>query len=99
MDNWARYLRGRYLRLGYPPRVAMLSDGGASEDFDSMCEDSDRVSARACDAVIEGLPELEQRALSTVYLGAVFRLPGDPHAIAEAVKPGVYRELQRRGIY
>lgn len=99
LENWARYLRGRYVRLGYPPRVPLLSNGGASEDFDSMCEDSDRVSARACDAVIEGLPEIEQRALSTVYLGTVFRFPADPNAIAEATKPAVYRELQRRGIY
>lgn len=97
--NWARYLRGRYVRLGYPSRVPLLSNGGASEDFDTMCEDSDRLSARACDAVVEGLPEIEQRALSTVYLGTSFRLAGNPDEIAEKVKPAVYRELQRRGIY
>lgn len=97
--NWARYLRGRYVRLGYPSKVPLLSNGGASEDFDTMCEDSDRVSARACDAVIEGLPEIEQRALSTVYLGTTFRFLRDPHKIVEDVKPRVYRELQRRGIY
>lgn len=99
LENWARYLRGRYVRLGYPSRIPGLSNGGASEDFDALCEYSDATCARACDAVIEGLPDIEQRALSTVYLGTVFRFSGDPQAIADAVKPGVYRELQRRGIY
>jgi hypothetical protein len=95
---WADWMRGETVGRGYPSRSVGLSTGGASEEFDSLC---DRAEWRCCpliDAAIREMPLVAQAAISHYWLASVFRLRSDPAAIYAAHIAELERRLRAHGV-
>ena len=71
----------------------------SSSDFDGMCEQADRVAARAVDAILEGLAPSEQAAVRHLHLGVAWRFPRNNMLdLYEKAKMKVGIQLRARGI-
>ena len=88
---WCDYMRDRSPDNGYPSTAAGIAFR-ACLDFVQMCDSSDQYIVLAADAVIDGLPLLERRAVSAVLLRARWDWP--------RIDPGeVYRGRARDMIH
>ena len=98
--DWARYMRTDEPVKGFPRSVPGLSNGGASQSFEDMCDAMDIQLARTTDAVIRGLNHIEQAVLHNTYLAAVWRFgSADPEAILIVAKDKVRVGLKKKGYY
>ena len=70
IGEWARWMRTESVGRGYPRRVSAMSTGGASDDFDDLCDRADRARAQQMDACIRSLPAGPCAAVHSVWLGS-----------------------------
>ena len=97
--DWARWMRSDEPVKGFPRAVPGLSNGGASQSFDDMCDAMDIQLAKTVDAVVRDLTPVERAALHNAYLAAVWRFgKGADEALARA-KDKVRDGLKRKGYY
>ena len=98
--DWARYMRADEPVKGFPRSVPGLSNGGASQSFEDMCDAMDMKLARTVDAVIRDLHPTEQAVLMHTYLAAVWRFNrADAEEVLVSAKENVRVGLKRKGYY
>jgi len=85
-------------KLGYPSKSLMLSSGGesTSEAFEHMLEDADLTSVIAINAIIDGLPNEQQAAISARYLEAL--KPKDYESLLSNAMDNLLSIATRRGM-
>lgn len=100
--NWERYsLRHKSTSgssgEGYPRRSLVFKGSNNSLTFEEMCRTADRISARAVDAIVDGLPQAQKLAVHHIHLASVFRLRNleDTYDLARAA---IGAGLERRGM-
>lgn len=102
LQLWAIWMRGRIIDLGYPhDSCCGIIKGYASAnetDFDSACESVDITCAEAVDAIVDGLPLPQKRAVYHRHLEAVYRTRSDVETHYAAALDAIGRGLTRRGI-
>lgn len=100
LEDWARWMQGYKMKLGYPSRSAGMESGYVSQSFDEMCEQADQVRCRIVDCAVNDLeaPALKA-AIHHRYLGTVVRFPRNnlPELLLEA-HIAVEKNLRKRGI-
>src|SRR5258708_17853975 len=99
LRNWGRWMRSGRAVSGFPHRACGCTSWGDAWDDDTVLENSERVSARAVHAIVEGLPLEERLALNCRYLAA--RYPA-LHSYADALVAAldhVGAGLRKRGIW
>lgn len=97
--NWARWMRsGGTAILGIPGRACAGMGISHSADFDQLADQSDRVAAKAVDAVIRDLKPLEAKAIRCSYLGEDWTAKEQEGAVLVIAKESVRMGLNRRGI-
>jgi hypothetical protein len=96
--NWAKWLRGSGMRLGYPSRASGGIGISHSADFDQMADNADNTIASWVDAIIRGLGNLEQKALRVEYLGERWTSPTEIGLVLVIAREGVRAGLDRKGI-
>lgn len=97
--NWKSWMYAGAVGEGYPKETpGMFSSGNAH--FDDMADASERRSAKACDAVINGLVPAQRAAVYHRYLHAVYRFPrGNLDDLLVAARDAVRSALQGKGIW
>lgn len=97
--NWGRYMRtGGYAGLSSPGRASGGIGISHSADFDQLADIADRVSAKACDAVIRDLKPLERKAIHCAYLGEEWTSVLQEGAVLVVAKESVRLALNKRGV-
>jgi hypothetical protein len=97
--NWARYMRtGSYAGLSLPGRACAGMGISHSADFDQLADQSDRVAARAVDAIIRDLKPLEAKAIRCSYLGEEWTSKLQEAAVLVVAKESVRAGLARKGM-
>jgi hypothetical protein len=100
LSNWAQWMQEARYSRGFDDRSAVVA-GHGSPTFDDIAERVDRNCARVMDAIIDGLPSLQQMAIHNVYIADVWK-PNRPdvnmvdvfvEAAAEA-----WRQAEKRGL-
>jgi hypothetical protein len=98
LSNWARWMELGGIALGFPPKSAGFVGGGYNHEFDTMVADADTRAAETVDALIDGLPILENIAICHRYLAAVWR-GRDLESALDRAKDKLRTGLQHRGMY
>lgn len=97
--NWRTWMYSGKTVEGYPMASAGLRSIGQS-DFDDMAEASDIRCARACNAIVEGLPPAQAAAVYRKWLHAVYRFPRGNFECCLAMAMDTIRAgLESRGIW
>lgn len=94
---WRDWMHGKADKLGYPGQSCGMGTGGASDDFDTLCERADDAAVRVMDAIIDELQPAPRAAVYHVWLGAVFRLRDMEGALAEGYRV-IWREMAGKGL-
>ena len=75
LEDWAHWHRGYRMRLGYSPKSAGFSSGGAvSDESGSDYSGVDQTRYEMIDACVDDLPPIQVSAIHHRYLSAVFRM-------------------------
>lgn len=98
LKNWAQWMRGYQVGIGYDHASAVVSST-ASQTFDDMVVAADRQNAKVADACISSLPPIYQGAIYNVYLASVFRFRGDPNDVFVAAANAFWELAQKKGLY
>ena len=99
LSNWSAWMRAGGVNLWYPSRASGGMGRSGSTDFDAMCANADTTSARAVDALIEGLPQAEKLTIHNEWLSTVFRVRGDPAELYASAKERIAKGLAAKGIW
>jgi hypothetical protein len=101
---WVTFMHGpgKVKPQGYPSRACGGVTNYTSMDLENVAayENLDRTLAEKTDAVINGLPPIEQCAIYHKYLHAVYRFPrGNLDDVLERAKNAIQAGLQRRDVW
>ena len=97
LRNWARWMRGYQVGMGYDHASAVVK-GYGSDSFDEMVERKERNDARVANAVIDSLTLIQQLSIRNVYLNDVARFRGDPVAVFVDAAAAFWVLAQRRDL-
>lgn len=76
LTDWADWMKGYRMRIGWPSRSVGMESGYVSKSFDDMAEESDNEMYRLIDTAVEDLEAGQKAALYRRYgVAAVFRFP------------------------
>jgi hypothetical protein len=99
LENWAR-------RFKHSVTPGSVGGSGSPEymgssDFDGMCLEMDKTTARTVDTLIEDLPAVQKYAIHNTYLHSVYRVRGQLPGVSdlEAGRVAIGRGLVKWGIY
>lgn len=100
LEDWARWMHGYRMKLGFPSKSVGLESGYVSQTFEDMCDKEDSKRMIVVDCAVNDLesPTLKA-AIHHRYLGTVIRFPRNnlPELLLEA-HIAVHRNLRKRGI-
>jgi hypothetical protein len=76
LTDWADWMKGYRMRIGWPARSVGMESGYVSKSFDDMADDADAEMYRLIDTAVEDLEAGPKAALYKRYgVAAVFRFP------------------------
>jgi hypothetical protein len=99
LENWGRWMRSGSAVSGFPHRACGCTSWGDAWDDDTVLEASERVSAKAVHAIIEGLALAERLALNCRYLAARYADSRQYIGALATARENVGAGLKRRGIW
>jgi len=73
LEDWKKYMHQPQNKLGYPSKSSCIITGGSSANdaFEIMLEESDLSNVLAMDSIIDSLPQKQEAAINSRYLGSV----------------------------
>lgn len=76
MEDWANWMGGYRMKLGWPSRSIGIESGYVSREFDEMLGDVEAEMYRLIDAAVNDLSAGHHAAINRCYgVSAVFRFP------------------------
>lgn len=97
LRNWAQWMKGYEVGIGYGHKAAVLQSP-ASSSFDDMVLRMDRQNAKIANAIIESLTQMQQVSIHNVYLSDVWRFRGDSVEVFVEAAGRFWEIAQRRGL-
>lgn len=76
MKDWADWVQGYRMNIGYPSKSVGMESGYVSASFDDMLDSAEHEMCRLIDAAVDDLPVTHKAAVNRCYgLCAAFRFP------------------------
>lgn len=76
MEDWANWMGGYRMKLGWHSRSIGIESGHVSKDFEEMLDDVESEMCRLIDAAVNDLSAGHHAAINRCYgVSAVFRFP------------------------
>lgn len=99
LENWTLYMKRDSNKLGYPQRSLCIAGGGESvrDAFEIMCEESDIVSAKAMDGIIDSISRPQRTAINHVWLKVSHHYPTQELDYGEA-REAIIKLANKRGL-